>query len=337
MGRRPAAGRDLAGRPPRSRALRRRVLRKRAHRGGVSAGRGAGAPAGGRAGPSPANVRAGAGQRPARRHPDGPHGLGGDPAGPRGRQRLRRVAGRPALMVSLPPPADRPAAAGAPPDLPGDRRLAAPRRGDVVRGERTTRSRRSGTPSPPATGSTPPACWPTTTSTSSSTAARRRCAPCWPPFRRARPKRTPSWRSRSPPLACTTACWRRAGCTSPWRSGGPRRYPTRGGGCSTFGSPARGSGSRVSVATSPPRERRRGRSTRGRKASSGAATTIAPRPSCTSASPSCGRCTWTTPAATSRRRLRSRAASAGRTWRSAASATSRWSPFWEAHRTSGCG
>ncbi len=52
----------------------------------------------------------------------------------------------------------------------------------------------------------------------------------------------------------------------------------RAGGCSTCGWPARGSGSRVSAAISPPRGRRCGRSKRGPRTRSRAATTIARRP-----------------------------------------------------------
>ena len=69
--------------------------------------------------------------------------------------------------------------------------------------------------------------------------------------------------------------------TSPSRSGWPRRCPTSGGGCSTCGWPAPGSGWRVSAAISLPRSRRCGPSkpcSRPRRpASLRARTTIAPR------------------------------------------------------------
>ena len=178
MGCRAAAGGDLACSAPRPGALRGRVLRQRAHRGGLPAGRGAGAAAAGGPRAAPAHLDTRAGERPAGRRPDRRQGLRGDPAAPRGRERLRHRARRGADVVSVPPPAQRSAPARAAAGLPGARspRCTARRRSGST--STATWSRRSGTPSPRATGGTPPACWPTTTSIWCSTAARRHCGRC---------------------------------------------------------------------------------------------------------------------------------------------------------------
>ena len=100
------------------------------------------------------------------------------------------------------------------------------------------------------------------------------------PGRRARrPTRSWPWLSRR--LDSTTACSMKVARTSPSRSGWPRPCPTSGGGCSTCGWPAQGSGWRVSAAISLPRSRRCGPSKpcpRPRRPTSlRAHTTIAPR------------------------------------------------------------
>ena len=232
-------------------------------------------------------------------------------------------------VVPLPPPVRRPAPARAAPHVAGADRLAAPRGGAVVRASTGTSSRRSGTPRRRATGRTPPACSPTTTSTWSSTAARRRCARCWPPSRPARPRATRSWRWPSPRLGSTTACSTRARLTSPPPSGSAATVPDdSAGGSSTCGWAARGSGSRASAATSRTARqamqvsRKRTRPTRSARRDDHArlgADEPRHRRAVVAAA-------WTTRAATSRRRSRSPAASDGRTWRSAASATSRSRP-----------
>ena len=75
LGRRAAAGGDLAGLAPRPRALRGRVLRQRAHGGGLPAGRGAGAAAAGGPRAAPAHLHTRAGERPAGRRPDRRQGV----------------------------------------------------------------------------------------------------------------------------------------------------------------------------------------------------------------------------------------------------------------------
>ena len=149
VGRRAAAGGDLAGLAPRPRALRGRVLRQRADRGGLPAGRGAGAAAAGGPRAAPAHLHTRARERPAGRRPDRRQGLRGDPAAPRGRERLRHRARRGADVVSVPPPAQRSAAARAAARLPGARRLAAPRGGAVAR---RARARGRGDPARPVRG-----------------------------------------------------------------------------------------------------------------------------------------------------------------------------------------
>ena len=86
LGRRPAAGGDLARRAPRPRAVRERVLRQRAHRRGLPDGGGAGAPAAGGPRAAAADLDPRPGERAAGRLPDRRLGLGADPAGPRGRR-----------------------------------------------------------------------------------------------------------------------------------------------------------------------------------------------------------------------------------------------------------
>ena len=66
------------------------------------------------------------GQRRAGRSADRPAGLGADPAGAGGRERVRRIAGRRADLVPLPPPAGGFPAAGAAPDAARGRTGTAP-------------------------------------------------------------------------------------------------------------------------------------------------------------------------------------------------------------------
>ena len=73
------------------------------------------------------------------------------------------------------------------------------------------------------------------------------------PGRRVR-ARTPSWRSRSPPARLYDGLLEESATDIAVAERlEPRRCRRRGGGCSTCGWPARGSGSRASAATSPPR------------------------------------------------------------------------------------
>ena len=79
-----------------------------------------------RPGSAPAHVAAGPRQRRAGRPADRTAWLGTDPAGPRGRQRVRRIAGPRARLVPLPPPAGGFPAAGAAPDAARPSAGAAP-------------------------------------------------------------------------------------------------------------------------------------------------------------------------------------------------------------------
>ena len=81
VGRRPAAGRDLARRAPRPRAVREGVLRQRAHGRRLSAGGGAGAPAGGGPRAAAAHLDPRPGERTAGRLPHRLIGFGADSAG----------------------------------------------------------------------------------------------------------------------------------------------------------------------------------------------------------------------------------------------------------------
>jgi hypothetical protein len=65
--------------------------------------------------PAAAHLRAGPGQRRARRPAYRRHGFGTNPAGPRGRQRVRRVPRPRPYLVPLPPHVRRPAPAGTAP------------------------------------------------------------------------------------------------------------------------------------------------------------------------------------------------------------------------------
>ena len=129
LGGRAAARRAIPRRALRPRTVRRRVLRQRPHGRRVPDGRDAGAAAAGGPAPAAAHLRAGPGQRRARRPADRSHGLGADPAGPGGRQRVRRVPRPRPYLVPLPPHVRRPAPAGtAPHDARGHRRTAPARR-----------------------------------------------------------------------------------------------------------------------------------------------------------------------------------------------------------------
>ena len=108
---------SLAGTPIRDGS--RRVLRQRADGGGVPARRGArAAEQCGQAAAAP-DFDPGAGERPASRCPDGRFGRRADFARAGGDERLRCSAGRGAVLVPLPPPVRRSAAARAAPHRPG--------------------------------------------------------------------------------------------------------------------------------------------------------------------------------------------------------------------------
>ena len=162
LGRGPTARGDLTGRPPRPGAICRRVLRQQPHRRRVPARRDAGAPAARGPAAAAAHLPARPGQRRAGRPADRPPGLGTDPAGPRRRERVRRIA-RPRartwfryhhLFADLAP-------AGAAPDAARGSAGAAPARRRMVQRARPRSSTPSGTPRPRATGPTRPGCSPT--------------------------------------------------------------------------------------------------------------------------------------------------------------------------------
>ena len=95
MGRGPPPRGNLPDRSPRPRAVRRGVLRQRPNGRRVPARRDAGTPARRCPASAPAHLPARPGQRRTGRPADRPPGLGTDPAGARGRERVRRVRSTP--------------------------------------------------------------------------------------------------------------------------------------------------------------------------------------------------------------------------------------------------
>ena len=114
-----------------------------------------------RPGSAPAHLPARPGQRRAGRPADRPPGLGTDPAGSRGRERVRRIAGPRAHLVPLPPPVRGSPAAGAAPDAARGSTGAAPAGRRVVQPSTARWSRPSGTRRRRATGLMRPGCSPT--------------------------------------------------------------------------------------------------------------------------------------------------------------------------------
>ena len=189
---------SLAGHPDPERFVS-GVLRQRAHGRRLSAGGGAGAPAGGGPRPAAADLDPRPGERTAGRLPHGVIGLRADPARPRGGKRLRHLARRGAhrgfATTTCSPTYCASSCAG--PIPPASARCT----GRPPAGTRSTdiRSRRSGTPRRQRIGAY---------------AARlladnylsllldgrnsRPSASCWPPFRPTLRRRTRSWRSPLP-------------------------------------------------------------------------------------------------------------------------------------------
>ena len=141
-----AAGRAVAGRASRSGALRGRVRRQRAHGRRVPAGRGPGTAAGRGPAAAAADLHPATGQWRAGRPADRRLRRGARPAAARGGRRVRHLAGRAAVLVSLPPALRRPPAAGAERDRASQApRIARSRRRMV----RRTRVPRRGGPAGP--------------------------------------------------------------------------------------------------------------------------------------------------------------------------------------------
>ena len=134
VGRRPPARRDLAGRAPRPRAIREGVLRQRAHGGRLSARGGAGAPAGRGPRPAATHLDPRPGERTAGRLPHGVIRVRAGSASPRGRQCLRHLARRGAIVVPLSPPVCRLTSPRAPPDRSHQHWGASPEGGQLARG-----------------------------------------------------------------------------------------------------------------------------------------------------------------------------------------------------------
>ena len=113
LGRGPPARGPLACRQSRPGALRRRVLGKRADRRRLPVRRGAAGPARTRAPAPRGNVDPGARERPARRSAPRDNRRRADPAGARGRRRVRLLDRPGAIVVPLPPAVRRSSAPGA--------------------------------------------------------------------------------------------------------------------------------------------------------------------------------------------------------------------------------
>ena len=205
LGGRPAAGGDLARRAPRPRALRDRVLRQRAHRGGLPAGGGAGAPAARGARAAAAHVGARARQRPAGRRPHRRLGLRArscrSSRTPTRSSPRSTWGGRGSATTTCSPTCCGSSCAGPlPPSVAPLHRAAAQwyeEHGYPVEAIRHAQAARD---------------WPHAARLLadnyvdlSSTAAGRRSARCWARSRPTRRRRTRSWRSPSPRPRSTTA------------------------------------------------------------------------------------------------------------------------------------